>query len=360
MRHSPLLLLIPVLLAGADECRAQATEHGLLAVYGDRSQGRTTASGEIHRAETATAAHATLPLGTVVRVANFDSGRMADVRVNDRKGNDGRMLTVSHAAARALGLSKGDAARGAYMVLSSPSRRTSAAPNRRTSSEATSAVRQRDSVSSSERVRAPAVPRQPVAGGYSSGRGQAPATAGAVAAATRSTTGRGGPFQDFTKGEGLFDKLFSGGEKNSARQATAAADARYTTGVATASAPRELAPMNAGGAVRNRAAIPPPEVPVRRAASTAPAASNRAASRASANAAPYRAQFGAFRSAGNAEELRDGLARAGIDTSIEQSPANGLFLVLTRGGFPTAAEAQRWIDHEAARRGWRERPVVVR
>lgn len=76
--------------------------------------------------------------------------------------------------------------------------------------------------------------------------------------------------------------------------------------------------------------------------------------------APYRVQFGAFRRVARAEDLSSLLDRAGIPTSIFVAPGSGLVVVVTDGGFPTAEEAQRWIDFEGARRGWTERPVAIR
>lgn len=77
-------------------------------------------------------------------------------------------------------------------------------------------------------------------------------------------------------------------------------------------------------------------------------------------AAPYRVQFGAFRRAGNANELSAMLGSAGIPSSVFVSPDTGLNVVVTDAGYRSADEAQRWIDFEGARRGWRERPVVIR
>lgn len=52
-----------------------------------------------------TAAHRTLPLGTRLRVMNLENGRIVGVRVNDRGPYvAGRVLDLSHEAARALGM----------------------------------------------------------------------------------------------------------------------------------------------------------------------------------------------------------------------------------------------------------------
>ena len=57
------------------------------------------------RPGTLTAAHRTLPFGTCLRVTNLENGRVVEVRVNDRGPYaGGRIVDVSEAAARALGM----------------------------------------------------------------------------------------------------------------------------------------------------------------------------------------------------------------------------------------------------------------
>lgn len=70
--------------------------------YGDKYHGRRTASGEIFNSRAFTAAHPTLPLGTVVEVQRLDDGRAVQVRVNDRCGRCG--IDLSRAAGAQLGL----------------------------------------------------------------------------------------------------------------------------------------------------------------------------------------------------------------------------------------------------------------
>lgn len=77
--------------------------------YGTKFQGRRTASGEPFDAGSLTAAHRTLPFGTMLRVTNPETGSQVIVRVNDRgPWTSGRELDLSMAAASAVGLkSKG-------------------------------------------------------------------------------------------------------------------------------------------------------------------------------------------------------------------------------------------------------------
>jgi len=77
--------------------------------YGKAFHGKKTASGEIFNMYAYTAAHKTLPLGTILKVTNPDNGKSVIVKVNDRgpfvKGRD---LDLSYAAAKKIGLlSKG-------------------------------------------------------------------------------------------------------------------------------------------------------------------------------------------------------------------------------------------------------------
>ncbi|HEY7039116.1 MAG TPA: septal ring lytic transglycosylase RlpA family protein [Methylomirabilota bacterium] len=80
-------------------------EVGLASWYGTPHHGRRTASGEVYDMNQMTAAHKTLPFGTRLLVVNRDTSRTAEVRVNDRGPFvKGRILDVSYAAARQLGV----------------------------------------------------------------------------------------------------------------------------------------------------------------------------------------------------------------------------------------------------------------
>jgi rare lipoprotein A len=85
------------------EQATQATSSGIASSYGEGSQ---TASGERFNANELTAAHRTLPFGTRVRVTNHSNGRSVVVTINDRGPFvSGRIIDVTPAAARALGMS---------------------------------------------------------------------------------------------------------------------------------------------------------------------------------------------------------------------------------------------------------------
>jgi rare lipoprotein A len=83
-----------------------ATLTGQATFYHDGLAGRPTASGEPYDPHDLTAAHRTLPFGTIVRVTPAAGGPAVTVRVNDRGpfGDDQRIIDLSRAAAEQLGM----------------------------------------------------------------------------------------------------------------------------------------------------------------------------------------------------------------------------------------------------------------
>ena len=78
---------------------------GTASWYGQEFAGRTTANGEIFDPMQLTAAHRTLPFGTVVDVKNSKTGQVVRVRINDRGPYIGnRLIDLSYAAAQQIGL----------------------------------------------------------------------------------------------------------------------------------------------------------------------------------------------------------------------------------------------------------------
>ena len=97
-------LLQALLLAATNATDRKPDECGFASVYSSVSE--KTASGEDTVAEDFTAAHRTLPFETLVQVDNQKNGRSAVVRITDRGPFiSGRVIDVSQAAARALGIS---------------------------------------------------------------------------------------------------------------------------------------------------------------------------------------------------------------------------------------------------------------
>ncbi len=91
--------------------------------YGEDFDGLPTATGETYDMYAATAAHPTLPLGSIVRVVNTRNHRSEVVRINDRGPYiEGRELDVSYEVARKLGFDQRGLAKVRLELLEVPSR----------------------------------------------------------------------------------------------------------------------------------------------------------------------------------------------------------------------------------------------
>jgi hypothetical protein len=94
--------------------------------YGEDFDGRSTATGEVYDMYGSTAAHPTLPLGSIVRVVNPKNHRREIVRINDRGPYiEGRELDVSYEVARRLGFDQRGTAKVQLELLEVPSRSSS-------------------------------------------------------------------------------------------------------------------------------------------------------------------------------------------------------------------------------------------
>ncbi len=95
-------------------------QKGLASWYGREFDGKITASGELFNMNDFTAAHKTLPFGTVVEVTNIDTGKTVRARINDRGPYKGsRIIDLSHGAARQIGiLQAGEAMVGVRIIKS--------------------------------------------------------------------------------------------------------------------------------------------------------------------------------------------------------------------------------------------------
>lgn len=83
---------------------AQITEIGKASFYGEKFQGQVTASGEIFDFNKFTAAHRSLPFGTLVKVTNLSNKKSIEVRINDRGPFvKERVIDISKIAAEKLG-----------------------------------------------------------------------------------------------------------------------------------------------------------------------------------------------------------------------------------------------------------------
>jgi len=101
-------------------------EEGLASWYATGFAGRKTASGERFDPHAMSAAHRTLPFGTVVRVTNLRNGRTVEVRINDRgpaaRRSARRILDLSKDAAVALGMTAAGVAKIRIVALASDQR----------------------------------------------------------------------------------------------------------------------------------------------------------------------------------------------------------------------------------------------
>lgn len=96
-------------------------QRGIASWYGKDFHGKKTSNGEIYNMYTMTAAHKTLPLGTHVRVHNLENGKKTEVRINDRGPFvRGRVIDLSYAAAKKVGLVGPGTARVEIYALGSP------------------------------------------------------------------------------------------------------------------------------------------------------------------------------------------------------------------------------------------------
>jgi rare lipoprotein A len=92
-----------VVLPPPTPARIGAAERGTASWYGEPYHGRRTSNGEVYDMDGLTAAHLSLPFGTVVQVRNLANDRTVDVRINDRGPFlKGRLIDLSREAARRI------------------------------------------------------------------------------------------------------------------------------------------------------------------------------------------------------------------------------------------------------------------
>ncbi len=94
---------------------------GPASYFSDEIAGNRTASGEICDPDTLTAAHRTLAFGSRVRVTNLATDQSVVVRINDRGPyHGGRIIDVSDAAAREIGMMRSGTAKVSLTLLDDP------------------------------------------------------------------------------------------------------------------------------------------------------------------------------------------------------------------------------------------------
>ncbi len=94
-------------------------EDGIASWYGPGFHGKKTANGERYNQNALTAAHKTLPLGTVVRVTNLENDKSIILRINDRGPfKYGRVIDVSRRAAHILDMHDSGTAKVRVVAIS--------------------------------------------------------------------------------------------------------------------------------------------------------------------------------------------------------------------------------------------------
>lgn len=103
MKTQGLLLLW--FLASIPVFSQDTLQIGKASYYADKLEGHRTASGEIFSQDKMTAAHATLPFHTLVKVTNLQNNKSVTLRINDRMSyRPERVIQLSKAAAKKLNM----------------------------------------------------------------------------------------------------------------------------------------------------------------------------------------------------------------------------------------------------------------
>ena len=107
MKRGLLLIIAMISTLGIysfNKYNANDAKTSFASFYHDKFNGRKTASGEIFNNRKLTAAHRTLPFGTIVEVTNLRTGKSIEVRINDRGPfHSSRALDLSKAAFDSIG-----------------------------------------------------------------------------------------------------------------------------------------------------------------------------------------------------------------------------------------------------------------
>jgi rare lipoprotein A len=103
-----IAILTPPLWLGREKKRpvvvVKKSDLGTASYYASKFEGRKTANGDIFDNDSMTAAHNTLPLGTLVKVTNISNGRFVIVKITDRlHATNSRIIDLTQTAARQLG-----------------------------------------------------------------------------------------------------------------------------------------------------------------------------------------------------------------------------------------------------------------
>lgn len=99
-----VIMMISTLGIYSFKMNATDAKTSFASYYHDKFNGKKTASGEVFSNSKLTAAHRTLPFGTVLKVTNLRTGKSVEVKVNDRGPfHSSRALDISKAAFNSIG-----------------------------------------------------------------------------------------------------------------------------------------------------------------------------------------------------------------------------------------------------------------
>jgi rare lipoprotein A len=116
-----LISLLPSCSRGTVPPTIPHVQFGMASWYGSAFHGQPTASGEVYDMFQLTAAHESAPFGTVAIVTNLATDRTVHVRITDRGPFAGdRVLDLSYAAARRIGMLEQVARQGEFLPETVP------------------------------------------------------------------------------------------------------------------------------------------------------------------------------------------------------------------------------------------------
>jgi len=104
MKYSFLMLMFLLFSFFSYSQQKAFEQSGIASYYANKFEGRTTANGEIYFHDKKTAAHQSLPFGSIVKVTNLANNKFTVVRINDRGPFvNNRIIDLSASAAKELG-----------------------------------------------------------------------------------------------------------------------------------------------------------------------------------------------------------------------------------------------------------------
>jgi rare lipoprotein A len=118
------------LAASAEGAKVKQRFEGQASYYANSLRGNTMAGGQPYDPNLPTAAHRTLPFGTLVRVVRTDGGQSVVVKIADRGpfGNKRRIIDLSRSAAARLGILRAGVANVRVEVLALPPSTSASTP----------------------------------------------------------------------------------------------------------------------------------------------------------------------------------------------------------------------------------------